>query len=116
MKIESPRSKELQTKLDAAKVAAKIAQTPDGHVGLQAMRIWKIGTAGGLKGTAEFQVLLSSGGVASALPIGVVPHTMQVRIEAAKWNERYPPGVDARLAVKAMLNCHSDICEVVVEP
>jgi hypothetical protein len=41
---------------------------------------------------------------------------MQVRIEAAKWNERYPPGVDARLAVKAMLNCHSDICEVVVEP
>jgi tetratricopeptide (TPR) repeat protein len=116
MKIESPRSKELQTKLDAAKVAAKIAQTPDGHAGLQAMRIWKIGTAGGLKGTAEFQVLLSSGGVASALPIGVVPHTMQVRIEAAKWNERYPPGVDARLAVKAMLNCHSDICEVVVEP
>jgi tetratricopeptide (TPR) repeat protein len=116
IKVDPPRAKELKTKLEAAKSEAKLNQVPDGRAGLQAMRTWKIGAANGLKGTAEFQVLLSSGGVASALPVGPVPHPMQVRIEAAKWSDRFPPGEDTRLAERVMLNCHGEVCELVVEP
>ena len=116
IKIDPPRAKELRTKLDAAKAAAKMTQTPDGRADLQAMRSWKIGAAGGLKGTAEFRVLLSSGGVVSALPVGMVPHPMQEKAEAAKWSDRYPPGEDARLAARVMLNCYGAICELVLEP
>ena len=112
----APRMKELRTKLEMAKAAAKTTQVPDGRAGLQEMRLWQIGPASGLKGTAEFRVLLSSGGVASALPVGMVPHQMQQRIEAAKWSERYPPGQDTRLAAKVLLNCHGEICEVFLEP
>jgi tetratricopeptide (TPR) repeat protein len=116
IKVEPARAKELRTKLDAAKTAAKLTQVPDGRAGLQDMRTWKVGAANGLKGTEEFQVLLSSDGVAAALPIGMVPHPMQERIESAKWSSSFPPGLDVRLAEKVMLNCHGDVCEVVLEP
>jgi tetratricopeptide (TPR) repeat protein len=116
IKVDPPRGKELKTKLEAAKSAAKITETPDGRAGLQAMRAWRIGAANGLKGTAEFRVLLSPDGVASALPIGMVPHPMQEKIESAKWSDHFPPGEDTRLAEKIMLNCHADVCELVVEP
>ena len=116
LKTDPPRVKELRTKLEAAKAAAKMAQVPDGHAGLQEMRVWKIGPASGLNGTAEFRVVLSSAGVMSALPIGMVPHPMQQRIEVATWSERYPPGQDVRLAAKVLLNCHDEICEVTLEP
>jgi tetratricopeptide (TPR) repeat protein len=116
IKIDPPRAKELRTKLDSAKAAAKMTQVPDGHPALQGMRVWKIGAANGLNGTAEFRTLLSSRGVVSALPTGEVPHSMQERILAANWRDRYPPGEDLWLAAKVMLNCHGDICEVVLEP
>ena len=116
MKTDSPRAKELREKLDGAKSAAKLTQTPDGRAGLQGLRTWKIGAAGQLSGTAEFHVLLSSRGVASALPAGIVPHVMQERINAATWSERFPPGEDPRIAAKVVLNCHSSVCELVIEP
>jgi hypothetical protein len=115
IKVESPRSKALRTKLDAAKAAAKITKVPDGQATLQDMRTWKIGAASGLKGTAEFQVLLAPSGVASIIPTGVAPHAMQERIEAATWSSRYPPGQDARIAAKVMLNCDGNVCDAVLE-
>ncbi len=116
LKADPPRARELKTKLEAARSAAKVPQMPDGHPALQALRTWKIGAAGGLEGTAEFQVLLSSTGVAVATPIGTVPHPMQEKIEAAKWTNRFPPGQDTRLAERVMLNCHAEVCELVLEP
>jgi hypothetical protein len=116
IKVDPPRAKELRTKLDAAKTAAKMMQAPDGRAGLQAMRTWKIGAASGLKGTAEFRVLLSPDGVVSVQPVGMVSHSMQEKTEAAKWSDRYPPGEDARLAARVMLNCYSAVCELVLEP
>ena len=75
-----------------------------------------MGAASGLSGTAQFQVLLSSSGVAWALPVVVVPHPMQVRVDAAKWSDRFPPGQDARLAAKVRLDCGEEVCELVIEP
>jgi hypothetical protein len=116
IKTETPRAKRLQAKLDAAKKAAKTTQIPDGRTGLQGLRTWKLGAADGLNGTAKFHVLLSSGGVAAALPIGTVSHPMQVHVEAAKWSDRFPPGMDAHVAAKVMLNCHGGTCEMIREP
>ena len=115
-KTDPPRAKELRTKLDAARAEAKMADSPDGRAALQAMRVWKLGPAKGLYGTADFQLLLSSGGVASALPVGTVQHAMEQTVEAAKWSDRFPPGEDVRVAAKAMLNCHDGSCELVLEP
>jgi tetratricopeptide (TPR) repeat protein len=116
VKTDPPRAKELRTKLEVAKQESKTKDTPDGKAALQALRTRKLGSANGLDGTAEFQALLSSDGVFVALPVGMVPHPMQEKIDSAKWSESYPPGVTARLAAKVMLNCHSGTCELVTEP
>jgi tetratricopeptide (TPR) repeat protein len=113
---DTPEDRELRSKLNSAKDSAKLAQLPDGHAGLQAMRVWELGPANGLTGTAEFTVLISSQGIAFAQPIGTVPQAMQERIKAAKWSNRFPPEENSLLATKVRLDCQANSCKLTVEP
>jgi hypothetical protein len=110
------RTRNLRTKLEAAKASANLTQTPDGKAGLQARRVWRVSSASGLNGSAEFRVLLGPEGVVFAAPTGTATQPLQARVEGAKWHDRFPPGEKPYLARQVALSCDSRGCDLVIEP
>jgi tetratricopeptide (TPR) repeat protein len=84
---------------------------------LQEMRRIPLGGAGGLNGVAEYKLLLSAGKVARAEPTGAknLPGGVE-RLKKASLPRLFPAGSEANLMVLGLLNCHSGVCELVLEP
>lgn len=97
--------------------AAKDSGMGEGQTDLQGMRKISMGEAKGLNGTAEYLLLLGDAEVLVAKPVGdtrLPPGT--ARLTGMKMPGYWPKGSQARLVRKGLLNCHSGMCELVMEP
>ncbi len=122
VKRDQPTAQEtkLREKLKAAGGVApkdiKAAEMERGKT-LQEMRKIPLGPAGGHTGTAEYKLLIGADGVKRVERMGekeIVGGGEMVR--GAKIKGFLPEGSDARLVRAGILNCHQDVCELMLEP
>ena len=110
-------NREATARADRLRQAGAKSSVKDAHAELQQLRVIGMGPAGDLKGTAEYKLVVSRSKVEIVKP--GTSGWMQggdERIVKAKLPMLFPPDSDARLMETAMLNCHSGVCEVVLEP
>jgi tetratricopeptide (TPR) repeat protein len=111
----NPDSKLLNDKADALRKDGAKARVPDN--GVQKMRTISIGPAGGMEGVAEYKFLVSGDAVVKAKPTGdKVLAGGEERMLKAKPKGFTPAGSKGVLMFEGMLNCHSGVCEIVIEP
>ena len=66
---------------------------------------------------AEFKLLISADGVQRAERVGNKEVAKgEETVMKAKMKAFVPVGSDARLVRAGILNCHSDVCELMLEP
>jgi hypothetical protein len=96
------------------------AVSAGGHVeaqSLQDIRKIPLGAAGGRSGTAEYKLLLNVGGVERVERTGEKEISGgDVLVKKAPLKGYVPEGSDARMVRAAILNCHQDVCELVLQP
>jgi len=116
-KSQSAAAKRLKDKIDAQKRAGAKADKIDGAAELVRQRSISLGAAGGRDGAAEYSVLIAHGRVEKAQPTGQksLPAGAELILKADA--TRFTPAAsDAKLAKQAILNCHSNICDLIFEP
>ena len=82
-----------------------------------AARTFPLGPAQGLKGTAEYHMLLAPNGAVRVVGFGdtrIPPG--EARLTGMKFPGYWPRDSDARLVRIGMLNCHQAVCELILEP
>jgi tetratricopeptide (TPR) repeat protein len=108
---------ELEKRAEALKKKGAKSSTHDAHQALQDLRKLSLGTAKGMSGTAEYRLLLNQGKVARAEAVGSkVLEGGEERVKSMQLVGFWPAGSEAQLVRTGMLNCHSGVCEVVLEP
>jgi Flp pilus assembly protein TadD len=108
---------DLQARADALKKAGARHSPGDPGQALQKLRTIPLGAAAGLNGTAEYRLLVSQDAVVRAEPTGARQLTGdQQRLKLARLTGFSPAGSHAQLVFTGMLNCHSNMCELVLEP
>ncbi len=116
-KVQQAEAKNLAAKIAALRKAGTADPISDEGDALQKMRKISLGSAGGLAGVAEYKLLLSSGKIARAEPSGAKSLQGGVeRLQKASLPGFIPSGSQANLVMLGMLNCHSGVCELVLEP
>ena len=84
---------------------------------LQDMRKIPLSAAGGRSGTAEYKLLLNVNGVERAERTGEKEISGgDAMVKKAPLQGYVPEGSDAQVVRAVILNCHSDVCELVMEP
>lgn len=83
----------------------------------QERRTIPLGPEGTHKGVAEYKLLVGQGHVLRAVPATdkTLPDD-ETLLKQADLKKLFPAGSDAHLYLRGMLNCHSDKCELVLEP
>ncbi len=90
---------------------------PDAKKELMALRTIPLGASGTLNGTEEFRLLLSGGRVTRAEKIGDKEVSGgEDKLKQASVARFWPLGSEASLVRQGFLNCHTGICELVLEP
>jgi hypothetical protein len=112
-----PDSKRLNDKMSEQKKAGAKPDKADANSALTHLRSLSLGPAGGRNGSAEYLVLLSHGHIEKAQPAGEksVPGGADLILKADA-SAFTPANSNAKLAKSAILNCHSDTCDLIFEP
>jgi tetratricopeptide (TPR) repeat protein len=109
--------KKLQGRADALRKAGAHSSVHDATSQLRVIRTIPLGAAKGLDGVAEYRLLLSGGKVVRAEKTGTKELVgAEDRLKEAKLNQFWPAESEANLVRNGMLNCHSGVCELVLEP
>jgi tetratricopeptide (TPR) repeat protein len=109
--------KRLHDKMDSQRQAGAKAEKLDAPGALVHLRTISLGPANGHEGTAEYNLLVSRDRVEKAQPTGEKTVSGGVDlIRKADVKNFTPIGFEVRLAKTAILNCHSNACELVFEP
>ena len=120
MGVRKPAGKDearLAAAIEGLRKAGARPATGDANARLMAMRVFPLGKAGGMDGMAEYRLLLSGGRVERAQASGSKTLTGgEDRLKHAKLTAFWPAGSQAKLALTGVLNCHSGVCELVLEP
>jgi tetratricopeptide (TPR) repeat protein len=117
-----PLGKDLQQRIEAltkAGVKSTIGTEKDPYKQLQAMRTIPLGDEGGKKGNvdAEYRLLLRAGKLVKAGPAGTKEIVgADKMVDKAKFDAFFPPGSQTALVRFGYVNCHSGVCELVLEP
>jgi tetratricopeptide (TPR) repeat protein len=117
-----PLEKDIQRRIDGlskAGVRSTVGTEKDPYKQLQAMRTILIGDEGGKKGNvdAEYRLLLRAGKVVKAEPAGTKEIAgVDGMLAKAKFDALFPAGSQTALVRYGYVNCHSDVCDVVLEP
>jgi len=116
-KAPEEREIELEKRAEALRKAGVKSSVHDARKALQEGRTISLGPANGLAATVEYRILFSEGKVEKVKAIGIQPLKREEdRVMTVKLAGFWPVGSQARLVRTAMLNCHSGVCEVVLEP
>jgi tetratricopeptide (TPR) repeat protein len=116
-KAPGAEQKKLQSKADALREAGAKSAIHDASGKLLEFRTVALGEAKGLDGAAEYRLLLSGGKITRAEKTG----TKEIaggdnRLDDIKLPDLWPPESQANLVRNGVLNCHSKVCELVLEP
>jgi hypothetical protein len=115
-KAPGVEQKKLQSQADALRKAGGKSAIHDAPAKLQELRTRPLGKASDMDGVAEYRLLLSGGKVVKAEKTGTKElHGGDDRLKEAKVDDLWPAGSDANLVRNGMLNCHSGLCELVLE-
>jgi tetratricopeptide (TPR) repeat protein len=108
--------KKLKARVDALRKAGAHSSVHDAPSRLREIRTVSLGAARGMDGVAEYRLLLSGGKVLRAEKTGSkeLPGG-EDRLKEAKLDQFWPTGSEARLVRNGMLNCHSGVCELLLE-
>ena len=110
-------SKELNAKMDALRDHGAHSQSLDPRTALTKLRTISLGPANGLNGVAEYKLLVSRDAVLRAEPTGSKALAGgDARLKAAKLSALIPGDSKGQIVVAGMLNCHSKVCELILEP
>ena len=112
-KVES----DLTAKADELRKVGAKSTTKDAPSTLQKLRTLQLGPAAGLNGTAEYRILLNAEKVERVEATG--DKTLadgDKRLLKADFKGWVPEGSKAALVKVVLLNCHSAMCDVVIEP
>jgi tetratricopeptide (TPR) repeat protein len=117
MPPEGTMEKELTAKVDELHKAGAKSTVQDAPAAVQKLRTLPLGPAAGLNGTAEYRLLLSAEKIERVEPTGdkTLPDGDK-RVLKADFKGWLPEGSKAALVKVALLNCHSGVCELVIEP
>ena len=111
------KEKELLERVERLTKRGTKATDRDAKKELMALRSVPLGAAGALNGTEEFRLLLSGGRVMRAEKIGDKEVAGgEDKVKQASVARFWPEGSDASLVRQGFLNCHTGICELVLEP
>ena len=114
---QSAIQKELTAKADALRKDGAKSAAPNSPAALQKLRTISLGPAQGLNGTAEYRLLLSEDKVQRATATGdkTLPAGDE-RLMKADFKGWMPAGSKAAVVKIVLLNCHSGVCDAVIEP
>lgn len=116
-KAPGAEENKLRELADALRKGGAKSSIHDAQAKLREQRTYPLGPAKGLDGVAEYHLLLSEGKVAQAEKTGTKQlEGGEERLKAAKLADLWPPNSQANLVRTGMLNCHSGVCELVLEP
>jgi tetratricopeptide (TPR) repeat protein len=116
-KAPEEREIELEKRAEALRKAGAKSSVHDARKALQEQRTIALGAANGLAATVEYRILFSEGKVEKVKAIGIQPLKKEEdRVMTVKLAGSWPVGSQARLVRTGMSNCHSGVCEVVLEP
>ena len=107
---------DMKSKLDEAKAAGGRSTLKDKNMALQNVRTLLVGPSHGLSTTAEYRLLISHDKVEAVEPTGdkTVPGGAEM-LQKMTFAQLFPEATSARLLYTGMLNCHEQICELVLE-
>ena len=109
--------KKLQSRAEALQKGGARSTVSDAPRQLQDDRKISLGAANGLKGVAEYRLLMNDGKVVGARKNGDKELAEgEQRLKEAKLAGYWPAGSDAKLVRSGMLNCHANVCELVLLP
>jgi tetratricopeptide (TPR) repeat protein len=112
----TPVEVDLAARIEGLRKGGAQGGATDPTQALQKLRFLPLGPANGLNGTAEYKLLVSGGAVGRIEPTGDKTLAGGVnRLKKAPLSALVPAGSMAQLVLGAMLNCHSGVCELVVE-
>ncbi|WP_353069831.1 hypothetical protein RBB75_05690 [Tunturibacter empetritectus] len=107
---------ELGKRSEALRKAGVKPGPHDAHT-LQELRTIPLGAAKGMSGTMEYRLLLSQGKVVRAEAMGSkAMEGGEERVKTLAVAGFWPAGSQAQLVKTGFLNCHANVCEVVMEP
>ncbi len=115
-KAPGEKKVELEKRAEALRKAGVKPSTHDPNT-LQELRTIPLGAAKGMSGTGEYRLLLSQGKVVRAEALG--SKTLEggeERVKTVAVTGFWPVGSQAQLVKTGFLNCHANVCEVVLEP
>jgi tetratricopeptide (TPR) repeat protein/transglutaminase-like putative cysteine protease len=107
---------ELERRVEGLRKAGVKPSPHEAHT-LQELRTIQLGAAKGMSGTTEYRLLLSQGKVVRAEAVG--SKTLEggeERVKTLAVAGFWPAGSQAQLVRSGFLNCHANVCEVVLEP
>jgi hypothetical protein len=100
-----------------AQADPKSAADADGDKSEQELRTIPLGASGGLRGVAEYRLLLSHGQIERAESTGDDKlNGGDALLKRARMAQFFPEGSDAKLVRKGMINCVAGHCDLVLEP
>jgi len=103
-----------------ARATEKPAAIASAKLDDQGLRTFRLGPSHGESGVAPVQLLLADGKVLDAKPAtdmpGRKPLAAEQRIHSVDFHALFPPGSKAHLIRLGMINCHQEICELVLAP
>jgi tetratricopeptide (TPR) repeat protein len=116
-KAPGAEEKKLKERTEALRQAGAKPSLHDPHKALTEIRTISLGSANGLNGTAEYRLLLREGKIERAEVIGLKQlEGGSERVKKAQFSGFWPAGSEANLVRNGILNCHSGVCELVLEP
>ncbi|HZQ43789.1 MAG TPA: DUF3857 domain-containing protein [Acidobacteriaceae bacterium] len=107
----------LKVRSALAQLDAKSAADPDAGKSEQQLRTVPLGPSGGLRGVAEYRLLLAHGQIERAELTGDDKlDGSEALLKRARLPQFFPAGSDAKLVRQGMLNCVAGQCQLVLEP
>ncbi len=111
------RQKKLQKQISTLQKAGARSKAGNSETKLQDLRKIPLGAAGAATGTAEYRLLLKRDGIAKLERVGEKEVAGgEALVRKASLTAFFPAGSSAALVRKGYLNCHSGLCELVLEP
>jgi tetratricopeptide (TPR) repeat protein len=115
-KAPGEKKVELKKRVEALRKAGVKPSLKEAHT-LQELRTIPLGAAKGMSGTVEYRLLLNQGKVIRAEAVGSkTQEGGEERVKTLAVAGFWPVGSQAQLVRNGFLNCHANICEVVLEP
>lgn len=110
------RQKQFQRKADDLRKAGAKAAGGDARQAMQRQQTVSLGAAGGRNGVAEYRILLRSGKYVKAKPMeDKTVAGAEEMMQKADFSRFFPNGANASLVRTAFVNCHQNVCELLLQ-